>query len=99
MKYTLKQLKAAFNYVENYLENNNIEEIELSEDWYWHIGTSEKFNFQIVPTTDNKDITVGSLHDDIKILDSFIADEVFGDGNLSRLASILEYIDHHIEEK
>ena len=96
MKYTLQQLKDSFNYVGNYLKSQGIEEIELSQDWYWSIGVPEKFNFSDIPTTDNNAITVGSLSDDIEILDRFIADDIALHCNLSRLASILEYLDYYI---
>ena len=99
MKYTLQQLKDSFSYVENYLKSVNIEEIELSEDWYYKIPVPEKFDFSGHPTKDDSYIIVGSLYDDIEILDSFIADGVGAHCNLTRLASILEYLDHYIEEK
>ena len=99
MKYTVKQLRDSFYYVENYLKKQNIDEIELTADWYWNIKTTEKFNFSNVPATDNDMITVGSLLDDIETLDNFIVDEVDIPCNLSRLASILEYLNYYIIEE
>jgi len=98
MKYTLQQLRESFNYVENCLKDMGIEEIELSEDWYWNIEPYDKFNMYDIPTIDNKTINVGSLCDDIGVLDQFVADNVPFHSNLSRLASILQYLEHHIEK-
>ncbi|MGN0695236.1 MAG: hypothetical protein ACI4J5_00565 [Oscillospiraceae bacterium] len=88
-------MRQALDKIIVYLEDEmHMKEIELTEDYYWDIGSNEKFRM-----TDSggspaqPELSVGSLFDDVDSIRKTVSEECAASMvDIDRLAHILEYI-------
>lgn len=72
-----------------HLKSNGIKEIELAQDYYWHIPKEEIYDFAKTPTQ----LTAGQLSDDAKRLLRVLNNEVDPIGSdMGLLGQLLRYI-------
>jgi len=75
-----------------------IEKVTLSNDYYWTLESSSKYNFNSEPT--NSNILVGQLYDDLDFLTSATCDgESLTRAQLCHVVPLLGYLDYYVNEK
>ncbi len=104
MIYNITQLQQGFNMLESFLKSYNIKEIPVEKDYYWNIESIEKFclisqdgKSLLEPSRNDESLNIGSLFDDIKMLDKAInGSNAITVVDIDRLAHVLEYLTYYI---
>jgi hypothetical protein len=94
MKFKIDDLEVVLKKLLQKAKNSNINEVEISHDYYWNIDLSIKYEID-----KNPDLDVGSLKDDIESLNKLIKNSKNPDIlDFERLGNVLIYISEYISK-
>lgn len=106
IKIKVKYLQNCLNCIIKYLNDLNIHEIDIIEDYYLNIDNIDKFNFERLGSTltkieNNSSISdlfnIGSVFDDLENLDKALEDPYrISCETINELSNLLSYISYYI---
>lgn len=108
MDIELLLLTKAMKKVTEYLENMDIDKVDVISDFYWELQSDEIFDIEKKLEVDKNgaikihqnDLCIGSLCDDVKELTKDVSGEnAVSTVTIDRLAHILEYLVYYINAK
>lgn len=108
MDFELSLLTKAMKKVTEYLENMDIDKVDVISDFYWELQSDEIFDIEKKLEVDKNgaikihqnDLCIGSLCDDVRELTKDVSgDNAVSAVTIDRLAHILEYLVYYVNTR